>query len=68
MEEEKKTVWIVFNHGEELEFAECYGCGHEQEPEITGERHFYPNACPQCGAKMVAVITAEEVDGKKERR
>lgn len=52
--------WIVFNPGEELEFAECSRCGKEMEPEVTGGRHFYGKECPGCGAQMVDVVTAEE--------
>ena len=63
---EERAMWIVYNRGEDIEFAECSECGREQEPEITAGRHFYPNACPKCGRAMTNVISAEELDAKSE--
>lgn len=38
--------WNVFNHGTDLEFAECSCCGFEQTNKP------YPRLCPECGALM----------------
>ncbi len=53
--EEKTAAWIIFNFGDDLEFAECNRCGWEQE-------YTYPLKCPKCGARLVDVYLAEEYD------
>ena len=57
--EEKTAEWIVFNFGDDLEFAECNRCGWEQE-------HPYPGKCPKCGARMVDVYLAEYYEQARE--
>ncbi len=64
MEEVKNASWIVYNHGDRLEFAECSICKFEEPPAIYGERHMYTKKCPNCRAVMLDVITAEEIDGE----
>ena len=54
MEETKK--WVVFNRGENLEFAEC---GQEVDPDVT-IRNWYPEKCPKCGAILAGTVDAEE--------
>ena len=61
------TKWVIFNQGDEYEFAECAVCGHEQEPSglpgLMGFRQkWYPKKCPSCGLKVSGTITAEEAD------
>lgn len=67
-----KADWIVFNQGEELEFAECSNCGYEAQPGIThvggypkGETPekkvtYYPAVCPKCLRDMDELVPAEE--------
>ena len=60
---EKTGTWIVYNRGDEYEFAECNKCGKEQEPsglDHLVRRKWYPRVCPQCGAKMIGTINAED--------
>lgn len=64
--------WIVFNQGEEMEFAECSNCGHEATPEMTQVFGYpreetrgmdvvsYPPVCPTCGRVIDEVVPAEE--------
>ncbi len=66
---EPKAMWIIYNQGDEYEFAECAKCGHEQEPSgLPGVKGFkqkwYPKRCPKCEAKMAGTITAEDVDAR----
>lgn len=55
--EEKTAAWIIFNFGDDLEFAECNRCGLELE--LT---KMYPANCPKCGARMFDVYLAEDYD------
>lgn len=57
MEEAKN--WVVFNRGENLEFAECPVCGHEVDPDKT-ILDLYPGVCPKCGAILAGTVDAEE--------
>ena len=64
--------WIVFNQGEELEFAECSNCGNEMAPMITHvggypkglapekEVTYYPVVCPNCMCVLDYAVPAEE--------
>ncbi len=56
MEEAKN--WVVFNRGENLEFAECPVCGREVDPDKT-ILDLYPGVCPKCGTIMGGTVDAE---------
>lgn len=54
-------AWIVYNFGNDLEFAECNLCGWEQP-----YTQRYPTKCPKCGARMVNEYLAEDYDQVRE--
>ena len=56
--------WIVFNQGEELEFAECEHCGRECEPAPVLKLGYF-DTCPGCRRLMIGTVTAEEIDAGK---
>lgn len=60
--EERRGIWIVYNKGQALEFAECSECGREQEPKMVLFCTTYPDRCPACKVRMGARTTAENVD------
>lgn len=53
--------WRIYNQGDQIEFAECSECGHEEEPNVTLKK-WYPAECPGCGAKMVDAVPVEELE------
>ena len=63
------AVWIIYNLGTELEFAECGRCGYEQVKRNVNRKDLrfggnYPNFCCECGAAMQDAILADDIDEK----
>ena len=58
--DQERANWWIFNHGTNLEFAECSRCGKEVEPDVT-VRNWYPDVCPKCGAAIEKRVLAEDV-------
>lgn len=50
---------IIFNQGDQYEFAECGNCGCEIDP--PGKGLPYPVRCPKCGWFFDWSVKAEDV-------
>ncbi len=66
-QEKRIGTWLLYNRGEEIEFAECSCCGYEYTPSCRGQGvRGYPLVCPNCRETVLYVetVTGERSEGE----